>query len=99
MNTTTTAPRHIAPETNYTGRHQRRGVPAAHRVSAFTASEIARIASEGVIWEFSGHVQGLPIFSRSRYVALADGSLAMYSSTGARTGIHPAGRTLRVLAK
>lgn len=99
METTIEAPRHIAPETNYTGRYQRRGVPAAHRVSAFTASEIAGIASEGAIWEFSGHVQGRPLFSRSRYVALADGSLAMYSSTGALTGIHPAGRTLKVLAR
>ena len=99
MNATIEAPRHIAPETDYAGRYQRVGVPAAHRVSAFAASEIAEIAGEGVIWELSGHVQGRPLFSRSRYVALADGSLAMYSSTGARTGIRPAGRTLKVLAK
>jgi len=99
MNATATAPRYIAPETNYSGRHQRLGVPAAHRVSSFTAGEIAEIASEGVIWVFSGQVQGRPLFSRSRYVALADGSLALYSSTGARTITYPAGRTLRVLAK
>ena len=99
MTATVEAPRYIAPETDYAGRYQRLGVPAAHRISAFTASEIAEIAGEGVIWEFSGHVQGRPLFSRSRYVALADGSLAMYSSTGARVGIHPAGRTLKVLAR
>src|SRR5690606_41918324 len=92
-------PHHLAPETHYSGRHQRLGVPAAHRVSSFTAGEIAEIASEGVIWVFSGQVQGRPLFSRSRYVALADGSLALYSSTGARTITYPAGRTLRVLAK
>ena len=93
------APAYIAPETGYGGRHQRRGVPAGMRVSAFTAREIAEIAREGVLWLRSGHVGGAPIFSRTRYVADADGALRFYSSTGARVSIAPADRVLHVLAR
>jgi len=97
--TATAAPAYIAPETGYTGRHQRRGVPAGMRVSAFEAREIAEFAREGAIWRHSGHVGGAPLFSRVRYVAEADGTLRLYSTTGARVGTVPAGRTVKVLAR
>lgn len=95
----TTAPAYITPETGYTGRYQQRGVPAGMRVSTFSAREIAEIADEGVLWLHSGHVGSAPVFSRMRYVADADGTLRLYSATGARVSIVPADHTVKVLAR
>jgi len=86
----------IAPDT-YTGTWTVRGT---RRSDVFTAAELAAMA-DGVIvlWEFVGHVNGQPLWARTRFVGQADGSLAGYNSDGTRTIIHPADRKVRVLTK
>lgn len=101
MTGTITAPaQHIARDT-YTGKHIARG---ARRSDIFTASELAAMAETMtnrtiVLWEFCGHVNGQPIYGRTRFVAQPDGSLAGYDSEGVCTIIHPADRKIRVITK
>lgn len=99
--TTTHAP-YIAAEPKVEGRrYQRTGIPAGMRISRFTASELATIlGAEGTFWEFHGHLyNGRPLFGRTRYVADAEGNLAVYCSEGRLVIIHPAGRKIGVLAR
>lgn len=100
MHTTTAA--RIAPST-HAGRWTRKGTPAGMRTSRFTAAELADMLGQGgepfTVWEFSGHVNGQPLFHRTRLAAQPDGSLAAYSSEGQRVAIHPADRTLAILCR
>lgn len=99
--TTTHAP-YIAAEPKVEGRrYQRTGIPAGMRISRFTASELATmLGAEGTFWEFHGHTRsGRPLFGRTRYVADAEGNLAVYCSEGRLVLIHPAGRKIGVLAR
>ena len=98
---TTHAP-YIAAEPKVEGRrYQRTGIPAGMRVSRFAACEIATmLGSEGSFWEFHGHTRsGHPLFGRTRYVADAQGNLAVYCSEGRLVLVHPAGRKIGVLAR
>lgn len=92
------APDYIAKDT-YDGQWSRLGIPANHRVATFPARELAEIAPEGKIWEFVGHVNGRPLFSRKRYVADEQGNLHLYTSSGGKILIHPAARTIQALAR
>ena len=78
-------------------------VNASRKSGVFTAAELAAMADREtgivVLWEFSGHVHGRPLFGRGRYVAQADGSLVGYDSDGAMKIIHPADRKIRVMTK
>ena len=99
--TTTHAP-YIAPEAKVEGRrYQRTGIPAGMRLSRFTARELAALLGpEGTFWEFHGHTRsGRPLFGRTRYVADAEGNLAVYCSEGRLVIIHPADRKIGVLAR
>lgn len=98
MNTQTTAPASIAPDT-YAGHWVRHGIPAGMRVSVFTAAQLAAHATEGVMWASFGHVGGREGFGRDRYVADPAGNLHVYDSTGRKVIIHPADRKLRILAR
>lgn len=70
-----------------------------HRVSVFTARQIAAFAGEGegAVFESFGYVGGRESFGRTRYVADAEGNLHCYDSDGVRKIIHPADRKLRIL--
>ena len=99
--TTTHAP-YIAAEPKVEGRrYQRTGIPAGMRISYFTAAELAQmLGPEGAFWGFSGHAHnGRPLFTRKRYVANADGDLAIYCTEGQLVQIHLAGRKVGVLAR
>jgi len=99
--TTTHAP-YIAAEPKVEGRrHQRTGTPAGMRILRFTASELATmLGAEGTFWEFHGHTHnGRPLFGRTRYVADAEGNLAVYCSEGRLVLVHPARRKIGVLAR
>jgi hypothetical protein len=100
MTTTTMEAQYIAPDT-YAGRWTVRGT---RRSDVFTAGELAEMAETMpdqtiVLWEFSGHVHGQPLYVRGRFVGQADGSLVGYDSNGARSIIHPADRKIRVITK
>lgn len=96
----TEAPTYITAD-DFTGRHTitingpRKGL----RIAKVTARWIAANASEGAIFTSFGHSYGYKGegFSRSRYVATANGDLHCYDSEGARKIIHPADRVLRIL--
>jgi hypothetical protein len=91
----TEAPHYIARDT-YAGRWNvlRKNAKAA----SFSAAELAAMAPTGIIWESMGHpFPGREGFSRSRYVADAEGNLHIYASDGHRVIIHPASRMIRVL--
>ena len=99
--TTTHAP-YIAAEPKVEGRrYQRTGIPAGMRLSYFTAAELAGLlGTEGTFWEYHGHAHnGRPLFGRTRYVADAEGNLAVYSSEGGLVLVHPADRRIGVLAR
>lgn len=99
--TSTHAP-YIAAEPKVEGRrYQRTGIPVGMRVSRFTASELATLlGAEGTFWEFHGHTRSVrPLFGRTRYVADAEGNLAVYCSEGRLVLVHPAGRKIGVLAR
>lgn len=88
---------HIAADT-YTGRHMIRS--NKKRSGVFTAQELAAMASEArPFWEFSGHVQGVALYVRTRFVGQPDGSLRGYDSTGRLVIIHPTDRKIRVITK
>lgn len=100
MATNTAPARHIARDT-HTGKHAVRG---ARRSGIFITRELAAMAETApdrmiILWEFSGHVNGQPLYVRTRFVAQADRSLAGYSSDGQLAIVHPADRTLRVLTR
>jgi hypothetical protein len=97
MTTRRTAPEYIDRDT-YEGKWTRSGIPAGMRVSEFTAAELAELAPEGVLWTSFGHLSGREQFGRSRYVAAA-GNLHVYDQAGRKIIVHPAARTLRVLAR
>ncbi|MGW2515035.1 hypothetical protein ACWC0A_37835 [Streptomyces scopuliridis] len=91
------APNCIAQDT-YVGKHSVVGIRAGLRVTAWNAGELAGLSREGVIFDSFGHLRsGRELFGRTRYVADAEGNLHCYSSDGAKTIIHPAGRRLRIL--
>jgi hypothetical protein len=96
----TAAPAFIARDT-YTGHWTCTGVPIGRQVGTFTASELATmLGADGpfIVWEFSGNTRGRgPLFTRSRYVADAEGNLHGYDSNGRKVIVHPAGRAVRVL--
>ena len=99
--TTTHAP-YIAAEPKVEGRrYQRTGIPAGMRLSYFTAAELADLlGTENTFWEFHGHLyNGRPLFGRTRYVADAEGNLAVYCSEGRLVIVHPADRKIGVLAR
>lgn len=88
---------YIAADT-YTGRHTLRS--NSKRSGVFTARELASMApasGELVVWEFSGHVRGVALYVRTRFVGQEDGSLAGYCSEGRLVVIHPADRKVCVL--
>ena len=92
-----TRPAYIARDT-HTGRWSVTCRPGARRTGVFTAAELAANAAESVVWTFQGHVNGgRELYSRERYVALEDGSLAVYARNGSHVITHPADRRLRVL--
>jgi hypothetical protein len=96
----TMAAQWIAPDT-YVGKWMIRGT---RRSDVFTASELATMATTMVdriivLWEFCGHVNGKPLYVRTRFVGQADGSLAGYNSDGTVSVIHPASRKIRVITK
>lgn len=100
MTTTTMEAQHIASDT-YAGKWTARGT---RRSDVFTAGELAAMTETMtdrtiVLWEFSGHVNGQPLYVRTRFVGQADGSLAGYDSDGALTIIHPADREIRIITK
>jgi hypothetical protein len=95
----TTAPDRTDADT-YAGHWTRAGIPAGMRVGVFTAAELAALAPTGVIWESFGHLRnGREGFGRSRYIADAAGNLHVYDSNGRKVIMHPAARSLRVLAR
>lgn len=99
--TTTHAP-YIAAEPKVEGRrYQRTGIPAGMRLTYFTAAALAKVLGpSGTFWEFHGHTRsGRPLFGRTRYVADAEGNLAVYCSEGRLVIVHPAGRKIGVLAR
>jgi len=97
MTATITAPAARIAKDTYTGKWTVRG---SRRSDVFTAAELAAM-TDGIIvlWEFSGHVNGQPLYARTRFVGQADGSLAGYDSDGTRTIIHPADRKIRIITK
>lgn len=99
--TVTTAPDYIARDT-YQGRWQVTR-PASNVHGWLPAAELAEMHADGapfIIWEFSGHTRGgAKLYTRSRFVAAADGRLHGYTSTGSKIIIHPADRVVRYLAK
>ena len=99
--TSTHAP-YIAAEPKVEGRrYQRTGIPDRMRLSYFTARELATmLGTEGTFWEFHGHTRsGRPLFGRTRYVADAEGNLAVYCPEGRLVIVHPADRRIGVLAR
>ncbi len=98
MTTERTAPDHISPDT-YEGRWIRSGVPVGMRASEFTAGELAELSPRGVLWDSFGHVNGREQFGRSRYIADGAGNLHVYDQGGRKIIVHPAARTLRILAR
>ena len=99
----TTAPApYIAAEPKVEGRrYHRTGIPAGMRLTYFTAAALAKVLGpEGTFWEYHGHTRsGHPLFGRTRYVADAQGNLAVYCSEGRLVLVHPAGRKIGVLAR
>lgn len=100
MTTTTMAAQHIAPDT-YAGKWT---VSGTRHSDVFAAAELAAMTETMtdrliVLWEFSGHVNGQPLYNRTRFVGQADGSLAGYDSDGALKVIHPADREIRIITK
>ncbi len=87
---------YIAADT-YTGRHTLRS--NGKRSDVFTARELAAMTpgEERPFWEFSGHVRGVALYVRTRFVGQEDGSLAGYCSEGRLVVIHPADRKVCVL--
>lgn len=93
---------YIAAEPKVEGRrYQRTGIPAGMRLTYFTAAALAQVLGpEGTFWEFHGHTRsGRPLFGRTRYVADAEGNLAVYCSEGRLVIVHPAGRKIGVLTR
>lgn len=100
MTMTTMAAQHIAPDT-YVGKWT---VSGPRHSDVFAASELATMTETMpdrliVLWEFSGHVNGQPLYVRTRFVGQADGSLAGYDSDGTLNVIHQAGCAIRVITK
>lgn len=93
----TTAPDYTDADT-YTGRWNRRGVPAGMWASMFAAAELAALAPEGIVWTSFSHIRGREYFRRERYIADDAGNLHVYDSNGRKVIVHPAARPLRVLA-
>lgn len=99
MMKTTEAPDSIKAD-RHPGKRQLTGT--ARRSDVFTAAELATTAPDGTpftLWEFSGHVGGQPLWTRTRYIAQGDGSLVGYDAEGARKIIHPRDREIRILTK
>lgn len=96
----TTAPAYIAPDT-YTGRYTVSNLKPGYQPDAFTAAELATLATEGVLWESFGTPHGFrrEHFARTRYVADSDGNLHCYASDGHKVIVHPADRKLRIVTK
>lgn len=93
---------YIAAEPKVEGRrYQRTGIPAGMSLTYFTAAALAQVLGpEGTFWEFHGHTRsGRPLFGRTRYVADAEGNLAVYSPEGRLVIVHPAGRKIGVLTR
>lgn len=96
------APDYIAPDT-YAGTW----TASAHTLRADTrptpiaAGTLAAEAATGVLWVSFGTPRGMrhEKFSRTRFVADAEGRLHCYDSSGRKVVIHPADRVLRVLRR
>ena len=72
--------------------------PGANRSDVYTAGDLADLIGDGVVWEFSGHVRGgRELWSRTRFVADAEGALHCYAANGQKVIVHPADRQLRIL--
>lgn len=90
---------YIAKDT-YTGRYSLRSSKV--RRDTFTARELAAMGTVGevmVLWEFSGHVRGVALYHRTRFVPQADGSLRGYSADGTASITHPADRRIEVMTR
>lgn len=87
---------YLAPDA-HTGRHSLRSNKV--RSDVFSARELAEMTQgeERIFWEFSGHVNGVALYVRIRFVGQQDGRLVGYSSEGTRIVIHPADRKVRVI--
>lgn len=87
---------YIAKDT-YTGKQTMTLNANKHKVTIYTAREIAGFLSEGAVFESFGSVYGKERFGRTRYVADSAGNLHCYDSNGRKIIVHPADRKLRIL--
>lgn len=81
----------------YTGKQTLTLNTNKHKVSVYTAQEIAGFLSKGAVFESFGSVYGKERFGRTRYVADSEGNLHCYDSNGEKKIVHPADRKLRIL--
>lgn len=88
-------PLYIGKDT-YTGKHTT-AVRKGMRVTTWAASELADLATEGVIFASFGHVHGQEKFARTRYLADDEGNLHCYDSCGGLGVVYRASRKLRIL--
>ncbi len=91
-------PRRLMPEyidaDTYAGRWYR--PQGKFLTDTYTAGELAELGIT-VMWKSFGHVNGVEMFGRDRFLADSEGNLHVYAQDGHKVIVHPFQRRLRIL--